>query len=305
MPVGTRNRPSFASGRRLTVRIRKAGRGYQDPLDVYSNANAAHVRAVTRAALKSFAAGVPLAAILRSLASGDVAEVMAALNWEAMTNAMAPVTETLLSQAIRAAERATRDLGFGYDPTHAAALRWAEQEAGRLIGYISDGARAAISDLVARAIRDGLNPYDIAPLIRDLIGLHPRYAGAVYSYWAGLVNGGVMSDARIAAAVQAYYNRLLMARAENIARTEVLAAANAGKLAGYFDGILNGWVTPGAGKEWIAGPDDRTCPECADLDGTVILLDDFFNDTYDAPPAHGSCRCTTALVPANEMAGVV
>lgn len=48
------------------------------------------------------------------------------------------------------------------------------------------------------------------------------------------------------------------------------------------------------GVEFVAVIDERTCPECADLDGTTYALDDPALDGV-TPPLHFNCRC--ALVP--------
>jgi SPP1 gp7 family putative phage head morphogenesis protein len=41
-----------------------------------------------------------------------------------------------------------------------------------------------------------------------------------------------------------------------------------------------------SGMRWIATLDNRTCPICGPLDGTVLAL-----DSKTAPPAHPQCRC--------------
>ena len=85
-------------------------------------------------------------------------------------------------------------------------------------------------------------------------------------------------------------------RADLIARTETIRASNYGALEGYKQsGVVNQ-------KEWLCTEDDRLCEECSAMDGTVIDLDDNFQDEEDndyedvgAPPLHPNCRCT--LIP--------
>jgi len=68
-----------------------------------------------------------------------------------------------------------------------------------------------------------------------------------------------------------------------IARTEVIRAHNQGQIKFYH--------TVGVEKAvWQTAEDERTCPECAPLDGQVFPLDKLIG-----PPLHCSCRC--GLVP--------
>lgn len=75
-------------------------------------------------------------------------------------------------------------------------------------------------------------------------------------------------------------------RINTIARTEVMRAANMGRLNAYKkSGVVKG-------KEWVTAWDDRTCPRCSDCDGHRTLLDQAFDCGVMAPPLHPNCRCT-------------
>lgn len=83
-------------------------------------------------------------------------------------------------------------------------------------------------------------------------------------------------------------------RAERIARSEIIAANNAGTLDRYKD--------EGVGKkEWMAALDERTRDTHRDADGQVVGINDYFvvgNDRMQAPgqgsdPSENiNCRCT-------------
>lgn len=106
--------------------------------------------------------------------------------------------------------------------------------------------------------------------------------------------------------ISAVYNQLKGIDAERIARTEMVKAANRGKLAGYMQsGVVRG-------KQWIAVLDDRTCPFCEGMGGKIQSLESNFWEKGDVmeidgstlkfdyeailtPPLHPMCRCT--LVP--------
>lgn len=92
-------------------------------------------------------------------------------------------------------------------------------------------------------------------------------------------------------------------RAEAIARTEVSRSSNFATIEGYKQsGVVSG-------KEWLTAFDERTCDECADMDGKMIELDQNYFDQGDnlgpisfdyedieGPPLHVSCRCSTIPV---------
>lgn len=107
--------------------------------------------------------------------------------------------------------------------------------------------------------------------------------------------------------ISAVYNELKGISAEMIARTEMVRAANRGKLAGYAQsGVV-------VGKQWIAVLDDRTCPFCEGMAGKTKPLEANYWDKGDvmevngstlkfdydailAPPLHPMCRCTLVAV---------
>ena len=68
-------------------------------------------------------------------------------------------------------------------------------------------------------------------------------------------------------------------RATLIARTETLRAHNEGRMAFYRDvGVTK--------VQWLTADDERTCPECAPLNGKVFAIDE-----APAVPQHPGCRC--------------
>jgi predicted ABC-type ATPase len=124
-----------------------------------------------------------------------------------------------------------------------------------------------------------------------------------------------MSRAHADKIMERYEQRAIRHRAETIARTETMRAANAGKVEGMRQATRNGFVT-GVEKVWATGIDDRTCVRCIPLDGMVIALDADFVEVerggvdgkpvaplppgvtgakMDFPPLHGRCRCTVTF----------
>lgn len=72
-------------------------------------------------------------------------------------------------------------------------------------------------------------------------------------------------------------------RAMTIARTETAFADCQGNMALY---TRSEQVSQ---KQWITGAD--CCPDCQELEGEVVGLEEKFSNGVDAPPAHPNCRC--------------
>ena len=172
----------------------------------------------------------------------------------------------------------------------------------------------------AEAFVDGIEPRVAARQIAEVIGLTPRDAEAVVALRAKLEAAGPGTlvkagkvriripadgiDAElIDLRVSQYAGRLLRARALNIARTETLAAANAGQTELWRAAETSGLLQPGATRVWLVTPDDRLCKECMEMDGQVRGLNQPFTSSggaeIDSPPLHSSCRCATGLNHAN------
>lgn len=110
---------------------------------------------------------------------------------------------------------------------------------------VSDMARKAVNDAVSQAFEDGLTPRELSNLIAE-----NKAFGAL--------------------------------RANNIARTEIAGAQDAGSLA-YFRAA---GVT---GKRWSAGD---SCPNCmANAAQGVIPIDQPFQSGHQHAPLHPSCVC--------------
>lgn len=77
-------------------------------------------------------------------------------------------------------------------------------------------------------------------------------------------------------------------RARLIASTEVTRS--------FAQGNLRAWQTVEAvtGKTWRTAADERVCPVCRPLAETKAKLNETFEGSYDAPPAHPGCRCWIA-----------
>ena len=156
-----------------------------------------------------------------------------------------------------------------------------------LIRQISDDTRDGIRAVVANAMEFGGHPYDQARQIRGLIGLTKNQANTVANFRRLLSEGNAdaltrelrdhrfngtlrqalgadatikLSPEQINQQVQRYANRMLAARAENIARTETINAARLGTQAAWEQSTESGLLERHKVRQgWMVTPDDRLC----------------------------------------------
>lgn len=184
-----------------------------------------------------------------------------------------------------------------FDITDHRATEYAINRSASLVRAIDNETRSNITRIVGRAFTDNLDIPDTARAIREVVGLTPQWANAVYNFQAGLIDKGADAD-YIDKMVGRYSEHLVNVRSETIARTEVLEASNEGRAQGWGQaaehGLFNAAV---ATKEWSAGG-LRTCDTCAALDGTEVAMQDGWEvdgEVIDMPPAHPRCRCVALL----------
>jgi HK97 family phage portal protein len=111
--------------------------------------------------------------------------------------------------------------------------------------------------------------------------------------------------------IRSKFNQYSEVRAEMIARSEIIRSSNAGAKAAYNSAGIRQ-------IKWVDTDDDRTCPFCNAMDGTIIEIDENFLEldqefevtdengrrvrikaSYEPvghPPLHPSCRCTIVPV---------
>lgn len=149
----------------------------------------------------------------------------------------------------------TPSLTMKFDVKNVAAAKWAREHAAKLIDGIASTTEQAIKDAVARAQEEG-----------DLSGQYDEVLAAVGDE----------------------------ARADLIARTEAMTAANEGQRQAWDQAVDEGLLTGNEQAEWIATSD--ACPECEALDGELRPLDgEYLHDGGDGPPLHPNCRCTEGI----------
>jgi len=192
-----------------------------------------------------------------------------------------------------------------------------------LISSLTDGERDNVFAAILAGVRAGETPDEIAIEIRDSVGLSDRQAQAVQNYRAmleandpdalgralrddtfdnafqdALDSGLALSGEAIDDMVDAYVDRALDYRAQMIAQTESVRAANLGLHDAYQQATDRGVFQQGATMRfWLTSMDEAVCPICegipyANQDG--VGLDDSFDSDdgpIEDPPQHPNCRC--------------
>jgi len=230
--------------------------------------------------------------------------------------AQIPIAAGVMSrQAFRAAVEAIKNLprglsiGMSFDKSDPRAVAWARLRAGKMIAQIQDEQLIAIRRIIANAIAEGVTVPQAAKQIQQVVGLHDRWQRAVDNSYERDVQRYIADGVKpTRAATMAeqnavkYRQKLIRARARNIARTEVMASQNQGTLMAWMQagekGLINLSLTK---KEWMAGPSGwkgiTVCDICAPLNGQRVPVTSPFDNGLLAPPAHPSCRCRMILIP--------
>lgn len=263
--------------------------------------------------------------IAAALAAGRADEVVRILTeaWDAVARRYRVAVAGQLLDALEAgggiASGGFRvELGLRFDRTNPEAVAFARDRAAALVTGVGTDLRATIRETVTRAFNEQVDVWETARRIRQVIGLRPDQERALWNYRRELkalqasarpvtrvtrmrrLNSKGLTDERMNAWVEKYRQRLLRQRAELIARTEVMAASNAGQLALWRQAVADGQLTREFRKRWLTTPTDRRCPRCAAMEGQTRLLDEPFEAEDGTrvmmPPLHPNCLPGDAVV---------
>ncbi len=189
--------------------------------------------------------------------------------------------------------------------TSPSVINRARNLAGTLVTNVTDESRKAIKTAITLSVRGKLDREETRWIIRQVIGLNNRQGTAVTNYATGLYQSDNPNADKL---VADYSDRLLVSRADTIARTETMTAANYGQVDAWGAMQDAGYLPPDFQMEWLVTDDDRLCDDCAPMDGQQVGVGSQFEQTekgvlpsdrepyngpeVDAPPLHENCRCT-------------
>jgi len=271
-----------------------------DPQDVILAAADKLEPELRQAFLDAFASlTVDVEAVAAAIQAGDVNAVLNML--PPLQIDPAPIRAALTAAADAAAEATAGMMGMTFTGVNPATVRWIDQYSVQLLSGIdadSDIARA-VRAIIRQGAEGQWDVRDQARLIERLVPLTRRDATAVANFAAGFDE---LTDTA-QRFIDAYARRLLRARAETIARTETIRAANRGTIDLWVQARDDGVLPPDARQVWIVTPDDRLCSRCAEMEGLTVDVAGAWSEppgglgaTTREPPLHPRCRCTTGLV---------
>jgi len=208
------------------------------------------------------------------------------------------------------------ELKIAFDAADKNALEWAKKRAAEMVTAIDDQTRQGIRQVIFESIRDGIDADTTAKRIKNVLGLHPRWASAVTTYekkqYARLIKEGLSPAKARAKAYELsskYRDTLVKKRSKMVARTEIMTTSNKGRELGWETLGREGLVDPVAEKEWITAPFGSSygepCDTCSSMKGQRVRYNHAFPNGLFSPPAHPHCRCTVKLVPPSRGLGEV
>ena len=129
-----------------------------------------------------------------------------------------------------------------FDLSNPLAQEWISRHVGDLITQVTDDTRNSVKGVISKAFEQGLHPRQSAKLIKEVVGLTVKQAGAVANYRGRLAVKGLTEEIVEKRAAR-YATKLLKYRSEMIARTECLPG----------DTLVDGAVVRAVFRRWYDG----------------------------------------------------
>lgn len=282
-------------------------------------------------ALRRVQASANSQAFLEALAQNNLAQAKLVLSWSELGDVVQILGDVLYAQMRSggALGLPAVSVGFNYnfEATNQLAINWARQEAAKRIRNLTFEQQSLVSDTIVRALTGAADVRDVARIVRQSIGLHPRWSKAVETRYQNTLLGYLQSgvprrraESMARRVADRYYDDLLGKRSLMIARTEILAAHNAGRWFTFEDAINAGIAPSNALKKWVVRvpqrgsgttlrwqtasgrsaskkiAHDSPCPDCLPYNGMMVPWNEPFPSGDMMPPLHPNCVCTAVMV---------
>jgi hypothetical protein len=191
-----------------------------------------------------------------------------------------------------AGRRLKRILGKAGLPTSAVVQKWVTAHSGELITRLNKDMHGVINSILQEhVIRQPMSPFQLSRFIRPHIGLTERWSQAVSRRYQSFVDSGMAIDQALGEA-EKYAEFLHKVRGMMIGRQELAMAYGEGQWQSLRDAQDQGIIKDKIVKTWATADDERTCDECAGLDGEQQELNVEFSNGVMHNPAHVQCRCS-------------
>jgi SPP1 gp7 family putative phage head morphogenesis protein len=251
-----------------------------------------------------------LQAIQEAVAAGNPLDASIAFQWEEFISSLNSVVPNLANQVASSANISAKNLPkrisieSNFTAVDPRAIAWAQQRAGARIQGITQESQKAVAESIVNGLKGGLTRDEVITRLRKIVGLDARQARALGAFYEKnlqqLLEEGYTYEealAEVTKTSEQYRQRLLTQRATRIARTETLAAANAGRMLSWGEADAQGILPPDSMKRWKTATDERTCPICQPMHNVAVQWQSAFSTGDVMPPAHPNCRCTAVIVP--------
>lgn len=201
------------------------------------------------------------------------------------------------------AQEVTARYSFLYEPSISVGLEFIRRHGAELVTNSAQEQINALNAIISHVSGyEMTTPDEAARIMRACVGLtkpqalaNVRYREAVKQAYIKAHPHGkeTTAEKKAADAAVRYAARQHRYRAQNIARTELAFAYNAGAYWATKDAQARGYIG-GCVKVWLTAYDERVCPICSAMDDEKRNMDEAFSNGKLLPPAHPSCRCTVA-----------
>lgn len=266
-----------------------------------------------RRAVRDIADGVDLQTVQQFVSDGTSRLNLPDVPAAAVQKLADDIAVVAVGEAVRSARSLPQEIVTRYDfeKLDPRAVAYARERSGTFIKQLSDEQRRIVHNSLVEGIEQQLTTKQIAQSIRGQIGLHDKWAKAVESAYESelerLKTTGISlakAEAQAQKLRERYHDRLVRARAANIARTEVQSAQNMGRFISWLEAGNQKLINPQTTKkEWITGPSNvgagriSVCEICSAINGEKVSVLQQFSLGVLMPPAHPNCRCTAVIVP--------
>lgn len=303
----------------IALKARRSGDASHRQANAVLTASERRLAGLFQDAADLLAAGADNETVRGAIRRANITEAMDAMPWsqhDAILRRSADTMNEQIGAAGTLTGNALPDMGnlpssmtvnFTFNKADPRALAWAQAQAAALVTSVSDSTRSAIRGIIADSFRQNLTIPETTARIKSTVGLTDKGAETVSRLQrrvfddlvAGGMNGTKAAQQAFSQAL-AMRSRLVKARAQTIARTEILRANNNGRYLGWTQAAEEGYIPNDAMKQWsstTASLSGIACERCRPMSGEIVLWTDSFSNGVNMPPAHPNCRCTALLKP--------